>query len=151
MILLDCDGAASLRNTHRMQGQSLGWAPPECAQHGLQDKATDVYKLGLAILRCLNPGKGAATMRDPGRLAGKVDPAGAALIARAVDADPAKRPTAKELYAYLRRLVISRTSPPEFIFAQLATPLRVRGMDAKVEWDIATFPRSPSGWAPARP
>ena len=39
----------------------------------MQDKATDVYKLGLAILRCLNPGKGAATMRDPSRVAGKLD------------------------------------------------------------------------------
>ena len=137
MILLDCDGAASLRNTSRVQGHSLGWAPPNCTQNSQQDKATDVYKLGLAILRCLNPVKGAATMRDPARMTGKLAPAGAALITQALDDDPAKRPEAKELYAYLRRLVISRTSPPDFVLARLATPLRVRGMDARVEWDIA--------------
>jgi serine/threonine protein kinase len=137
MILLDCDGAASLRNTSRSQGHSLGWAPPNYPPNILQDKESDVYKLALAILRCLNPGKGAATMRDPARLAGKLAPAGATLITKALDDDPTQRPTAKELYGYLRRLVISLNSPPDFVFARLATPLRVRGMDARVEWDIA--------------
>jgi hypothetical protein len=137
MILLDCDGAADLHNTARKQSHSLGWGPPECAQHNVQDKATDVYKLGLAILRCLNPGQGAATMRDPARVNGKLDAAGIALITRAVDPDPARRPTAKELYAYLRGIVAPRIAPPEVIMARLATPLRVRGMDARVEWQIA--------------
>ena len=103
----------------------------------MQDKATDVYKLGLAILRCLNPGKGAATMKDPSRLVGQLDQAGVDLIARALDQDPARRPTAKELYAYLRGVVASRIAPPEVIAARLATPMRVRGMDARVEWQIA--------------
>jgi hypothetical protein len=137
MILLDCDGAADLHNQVRKQAHSFGWDPPECAQGGLQNKATDVYKLGLAILRCLNPGKSAATMRDPSRLSGKVDATGAALIARAVETDPAGRPTTKELYAYMRGLAAPRITPPEVITARLATPLRVRGMDARVEWEIA--------------
>jgi hypothetical protein len=137
MILLDCDGAADLHNLRRKQAHSLGWEPPECAQLNMQDKTTDVYKLGLAILRCLNPGKGAATMRDPNRVAGKLDATWADLIKRTVGPDPAKRPTAKELYAYLRGIVARRIAPPEVIVARLATPLRVRGMDARVEWEIA--------------
>ena len=137
MILLDCDGAANLHDRLRKQAHSLGWDPPECTQQNVQDKATDVYKLGLAILRCLNPGKGAATMRDPNRVAGQLDQAGVDLIARTVDRDPARRPTAKELYAYLRGVVASRIAPPEVIAAQLTTPMRVRGMDAQVEWQIA--------------
>jgi hypothetical protein len=140
MILLDCDGAADLHNQSRQQPHSLGWDPPECANGKMQDKATDVYKLGLAILRCLNPGKGAATMRDPGRVAGKLDATGVDLIARAVNPDPDERPTAKELYAYLRGVVAPRVAPPEVIAARLATPLRVRGMDARVEWEIANVP-----------
>ncbi len=136
MILLDCDGAADLHDPGREQAHSLGWEPPECGPLDKQDKATDVYKLGLAILRCLNPGKGAATMRDPNRVAGKLDPAGAALIARSVDPDPTERPTAKELYAYLRGFVSPLTAPPEVLSARLATPMRVRGMDARVEWEI---------------
>lgn len=101
MILLGCDDAADLRDPRRKQAHSLGWDPPESAQVSFQDKATDVYKLGLAILRCLNPGKGTATLRDPSRLAGRLDAAGVALISRAVGPDPARRPTAEELYAYL--------------------------------------------------
>ena len=137
MILLDCDGAANLHDRLRKQAHSLGWAPPESAQQSVQDKATDVYKLGLAILRCLNPVKGAATMKDPNRLVGKLDQAGVDLIARALDQDPARRPTAKALYAYLRGAVASRIAPPEVIEARLVTPMRVRGMDARVEWQIA--------------
>ena len=137
MILLDCDGAADLRDRLRKQSHSLGWDPPECAQRNVQDKATDVYKLGLAILRCLNPGKGAATMKDPNRVVGQLDQAGADMVARALDQDPAQRPTAKELYAYLRGVVASRTAPPEMIMARLTTPIRARGMDARVEWQIA--------------
>ena len=140
MILLDCDGAADLHNLGRKQAHSLAWDPPECAKGKMQDKATDVYKLGLAILRCLNPGKNAATMRDPGRVAGKLDATGVDLIARTVGPDPDKRPTAKELYAYLRGVVAPRVAPPQMIAARLATPLRVRDMDARVEWEIANVP-----------
>lgn len=121
MILLDCDGAADLRNLRRKQSHSLGWEPPECAQQNVQNKATDVYKLGLAILRCLNPGQGAATLRDPGRVVGKLDAVGAALIARAVDADPANRPTAEELYAYLYGVV------PDYLKAMMPPAGRLRG------------------------
>ena len=90
MILLDCDGAASWRPAQ----QAGAFAGLETARGGsrrageldLQDKATDVYKLGLAILRCLNPGKGAATTKDPKRLAGSSTPA-EELVARADGAD----------------------------------------------------------------
>lgn len=136
LILLDCDGAADLHDRSRKQAHSPGWKPPESAQSDIQDKATDVYKLGLAILRCLSPGKGATTMTAPGRLAGKLDPAGFALVERALDPDPVNRPAAKELYGYLRRTVVARTTPPKMVAAQLATPMRIRGMDARVEWEI---------------
>jgi hypothetical protein len=59
VMLVDCDGAASLADLGRQQGSTPFWDPPENA--GLQDKQTDCYKLGLAILRCLTPGKGAST------------------------------------------------------------------------------------------
>jgi hypothetical protein len=136
MILLDCDGAADLTDVRRKQGHSLGWEPPDTAQFPYQDTVTDVYKLGLAIVRCLNREKGAATTRDPKRLAGRLDAAGLALVERAVDRDRSRRPTAKELYAYLNSELKRRVQPPEVVTARLATPMRVRGMDARIEWEI---------------
>jgi hypothetical protein len=142
MMLIDCDGAASVKDPRRKQAHTPLWKPPECEEvpgrpHlDLQDTVTDVYKLGLAILRCLSPGKGASAAKNPARLAHELAPAGLDLIERAVGADRGARPTAKELYAYLRGVVVSRTTPPKVISARLATPLRVRGMDARVEWEI---------------
>ena len=72
VLLLDCDGAAPLSDPSRRQATTPYWDPPECPPRGpqrLQDDRTDVYKLGLAILRCMAPGKGAATAMSPDRLA----------------------------------------------------------------------------------
>jgi serine/threonine protein kinase len=141
LILLDCDGAASLTDIGRKQSHSIGWKPPECAQVNIQDRETDVYKLGLAIMRFLNPGvEDISTKTDRRLIAGRLDPAGAGLVERAVGTDRSARPTAKELYAYLHAVVAARVAPPEVVAARLATPLRVRGMDARVELEIKNVP-----------
>ena len=81
MILLDCDGATSVAEAAlRPAVSTFGWEPPECAQLNFATKATDVYKLGLAVLRCLNPEGAGATIKDPKRLAGQLDAAGVALM-----------------------------------------------------------------------
>jgi hypothetical protein len=142
MMLIDCDGAASVSDPRRAQAHTPQWIPPECenipghVHFDMQDTLTDVYKLGLAILRCLSPGKGAGTATNPARLAHELDAVGLDLVARAVGADRGARPTAKELYAYLCSLQKARVQPPEVISARLATPLRVRGMDVQIEWEI---------------
>ncbi|MCW2930719.1 MAG: Mn2+-dependent serine/threonine protein kinase [Actinomycetia bacterium] len=142
VMLIDCDGAASVNDLRRKQAHTPFWIPPECknmpghVHFDMQDTVTDVYKLGLAILRCLSPGKGAGTADSPARVAHELDADGLDLVARAVGADRGARPTAKELYAYLRPLQKARVHSPEVIAARLATPLRVRGMDARVEWEI---------------
>lgn len=142
MMLIDCDGAASVSDARRKQPHTPHWIPPECenlpgqVHFDMQDTVTDVYKLGLAILRCLSPGKGAGTAKSPARLGHALDAVGLDLVARAVGADRGARPTAKELYAYLYLLQRARVQPPEVVAARLATPMRVRGMDARVEWEI---------------
>ena len=145
MMLLDCDGAASLTDTARKQASTPNWDPPECpimvapGQHRRQDQqddVTDVYKLGLAILRCLTPGKGMTSTRNPDRLTGRLDAEGIALVTRALDAYRSGRPTAKELYAYLYKVVSPQVNAPEVRYARLVTPLCPRGMDARVEWQI---------------
>jgi len=75
IMVLDCDGAAALTDFQRRQSSTPMWDPPECSFSGSfqgpapvqserQDTVTDVYKLGLAVLRCLSPGRGAASSRS---------------------------------------------------------------------------------------
>src|SRR5258706_8023443 len=144
-MLSDCDGAAALADTARKQSSTPYWDPPECPiapplgqrpQQDLQDTLTDTYKLGLVILRCLTPGKGAATSRSVDRLTGELDAAGVSLVTRALSANRTARPTARELYDYLYRVTSPRIAVPEVVFARLATPFRVRGQDVRIEWQI---------------
>lgn len=114
IMLLNCDRTAALNDFDRKQLQTPFWDPPECQIHlsvgeqrrqELQDTITDVYKLGLAILRSLTPGKGAASTKDAGRLADTFDAEGTDLVVRALSANRGSRPTAMELYAYLYGLL----------------------------------------------
>ena len=145
VMLLDCDGAADLRDFGRRQSSTPYWDPPECPinpppgqvrRQDLQDAVTDAYKLGLAILRCLTPGKGSSTTRSSDRLGHDLDPAGTRLVARALSADRTARPTAKELYAYLERLVSRVAAAPNVILAKLTTPFRSRCQDVRIEWRV---------------
>ena len=117
MMLLDCDQAAALDNPARRQPSTPFWEPPECSiqageQQMLQDTATDTYKLGLAILRCLTPGPGASSARSMDRLAGSADAGLTDLIARVLSEDRSARPTAGNLHAYLSRMISLKPGPP---------------------------------------
>lgn len=137
MILLDCDGATSVAQAAlRPAVSTFGWEPPECEQLNFASKATDVYKLGLAVLRCLNPEGAGATIKDPQRLGGQLDAVGVALIARALSPDPALRPQAKELYRYLKAALDARITPPQVLTAKLLTPIRPRGSDVRVQFAV---------------
>lgn len=141
MILLDCDGAASVAAAAvRPAVSTFSWEPPECELLNFTTKATDVYKLGLATLRCLNPDGAGATIKDPQRLAGQLDAAGVELMKRALSPDPALRPEAKELYRYLRAVLNTLIAPPEVLMARLLTPVRPRGSDARVQFAARNVP-----------
>ena len=113
MILLDCDGAAALDDPARRQYSTPFWEAPELrpSPSQLQDNATDIYKLGLAILRCLTPGRGASSARSVARLNGRLGAEGTDLISRTLSEDPAVRPTAGELHAYLRSMASASREP----------------------------------------
>ena len=139
VMLLDCDGAAALSDKARRQATTPFWDPPECPPRGtqrLQDDRTDIYKLGLAILRCLTPGKGATTATDPAGLSGVLDPAGVTLIGQALSVDPVQRPPARELYDYFYRVVSANVQPPEVLVARLRHAFRLRGQDVRIDWQI---------------
>ena|SRR5664280_1371633 len=135
--LLDCDGAAPLSDGQRKQSHTPYWEPPECKgdQSNPQDTVTDVYKLGLALLRCLTPGKGAASSSDPARLAGELDAEGQQVVERALLADRSLRPTAKEMFLSLSRLLAPLVAPPP-LRARLVHQYRLRGQDVRIEWQL---------------
>ena len=145
LMVLDCDGAAAMADARRKQFSTPYWDPPECLiqplpreqrQQKLQDEMTDSYKLGLAILRCLTPGRGASTARSVRRLNGELNADGIGLVDRALSADRDRRPTAKEMYGYLCRILSTRIALPEVAFARLATPYCLRSQDARIEWKL---------------
>lgn len=102
--LFDCDGAAALTDYGREQSHTPFWMPPEHRSgQQLQDTVTDAYKLGLAIVRGLVPGRGASQTKDVGRIHGQLDPRAVALVTDALSDDRSRRPTARELYSCLYR------------------------------------------------
>jgi hypothetical protein len=125
LMLTGCDGATAASATAATAEAAMAhvagpgprpactpwWDPPECpagCDFGWQDAGTDAYKLGLAVLRCLTPGPGAASNRSPEGLAEALGPAGSGLAARALSADRDLRPTARDWHGYLGRLAASR-------------------------------------------
>lgn len=139
--LIDCDGTAEACNLTRQQYSTPFWDPPECPNVGqgsggsqLQDCISDVYKLALAIVRCLTPGKGASQARSINRIVDELDASGRDLLARALSSDRTARPTAKEIYAYLHGVVSQRVAAPTITVAHLDQALVIRGMDARIQW-----------------
>src|SRR5262249_13230287 len=131
-----------LEDHARKQASTPNWDPPECPivvppdqrrQQEQQDDVTDVFKLGLAILRCLTPGKGMTSTRNWDRLAGVLDGEGIALVRRALGANRADRPTAKELYAYFYEVVSAQVRAPQVRYARLVASVCARVMDVRVE------------------
>lgn len=136
--LIDCDAAAPLSDGGRRQGHTPHWAPPEymTGSQRLQDERSDVYKLALAVVRCLTPGAGVATTSSPRRLAGAFDDAGIRLIEAALHPDRDVRPTAKDLYAHLCQRLQGRTSMPVVHNAAVVQPFLLRGQDVRLQWNI---------------
>ncbi len=139
LVLIDCDEANELADPQREQQSNTSfWVPPECSsgRQQEQDKVTDVYKLGVAIVRCLKAEAGATTTFVVDRLAGILDPEGLQLLERALSDDRAHRPSAKELFAYLERVTVPRMVPPEIVGAQLMTPMVLAGSRGRILWTI---------------
>jgi len=128
VMLLGCDGVAALTDTWRRRPSTPFWDPPEWSdkllsgQQRQQDDVTDVYKLGLAVLRGLTPGKGAATTTNVGRLVDELDQEGIDLVTRALSSDRESRPSAWDLASYLDRQVSAGTAAPDPV---APTPVQV--------------------------
>ncbi len=98
VMLVDCD-AVRIRGSAPVVQQlnAPDWAPPEGA---VLTQATDLYKLGLFVLRTLSPGPQASTSRSPQRLRSVLDAEGRRLLGAALADLGRLRPQAAEWEAY---------------------------------------------------
>jgi DNA-binding helix-hairpin-helix protein with protein kinase domain len=105
MMLVDCDAIRKVGTAAVVgQGNTPDWYPPE-GRMAPQSMRTDVYKLGLFILRALSPGPGSSVNRDPDLARNTLDNAGLQLLRDSLAPDPPSRPDAKTWYFYLRSLL----------------------------------------------
>ena len=115
-VLMDCDGVARLDDASRRQANSPFFLAPECEEPGrnpfargrahFQDTRTDVYKLGLCVVRCLSRGRGAMQRKSADHLAGQLSPECLDVIKASLSQDPDQRPTAKQLYQALNDFIV---------------------------------------------
>lgn len=134
VLLMDCDATAHLSDLSRKQGNSPFFAPPELATQRRQDKETDVYKLGLCIIRGLSMGAGVTQLMHPHQL--PLDSGTKALLARAVSSIRSDRPTAEELFDRCVQSIQDRAHPPVLKYARVSQTRAIRGQDIVIAWDI---------------
>jgi hypothetical protein len=132
VMFLDCDAVrprGSVAATKQLNAPD--WEPPERTQ---LNGTTDLYKLGLFILRVLTPGDQASTRVDPAAARGLLDDAGFDLLTRAVGPVPRARPTAAEWTVHLSRMLGDPVTPPALDDAALDRRLVPAGHPVEVRW-----------------
>ena len=99
VYLIDCD-AFRLRGNAPIVPQlhTPDWIPPEGAR--VQSERTDLYKLGLFILRVLGPFPLAGQNLDPAWADRALDTKGRQLLRASLSTDPHARPRAREWYSH---------------------------------------------------
>jgi DNA-binding helix-hairpin-helix protein with protein kinase domain len=103
--LVDCD-AVRIKGSMPVVRQlnAPDWDPPE----NQLSQASDLYKFGLFVLRCLGPGTQASVSRDPARAGAVLDGEGLALVRAALAQDPNRRTTAQSWGRYFDRVLTGR-------------------------------------------
>ena len=110
-VLTSCDRVARLDDMLRRQANSPFFLAPECEEPGrnpfargrahFQGTRTDVYKLGLCVVRCLSRGHGATQLNSADHLSDLLSPECLDVVKASLSQDPDQRPTAKQLYQAL--------------------------------------------------
>lgn len=133
VMFLDCDGVRPKGAKAAVkQLNAPDWVPPE---DELLSRASDLYKLGLFVLRCLTPGPGSSVNTDPAAIGGVLDSQGVAMLRRALGADLNSRPLAREWEVYLRRMLGEPIAPPRMGDVSLDRAIVLKGQSVVVEWE----------------
>ena len=158
-VLMDCDGVARLDDVSRRQANSPFFLAPECEEPGsnpfargrahFQDTRTDVYKLGLCVVRCLSRGRGAMQSKSADHLAGQLSPECLDVIKASLSQDPDQRPTAKQLYQALNDFIVSKIKFPVIHEFRVLDSVVPRGGGTMLVWNVSNatkaFIHGPNG------
>lgn len=132
VLFIDCDG---VRRTGQIsatdQLNTPDWVPPNREP---LSQATDLYKLGLFILRCLSPGPNASTRLDPAAAREALDDTGYKMLEDALRDDPRGRPAARAWQTYLSRLIGDPIEPPVLLSARIDESWIPQGKPVAVHW-----------------
>ncbi|GIF73924.1 hypothetical protein [Asanoa siamensis] len=133
VMFVDCD-AARVRGsvTAAFQLNAPDWTPPE--RSGALSQQTDLYKLGLFVLRCLTPGDQGSTRVHPDAARDVLDDEGIGLLIRAVGTTPADRPAAGEWLRHLSLAIGDPLDPPVLSRVELSRTFVLQGEPLSVIW-----------------
>jgi hypothetical protein len=108
VLLVDCDAVRKVGSAAVVpQGHSPEFMPPD--PYEPQSVATDLFKMGIYIVRVLAPGV-RVTLEQAGEVGDAVlDATGARMLRASIGADPAGRPAALEWYRYFRSLTAGQS------------------------------------------
>jgi hypothetical protein len=132
VMFLDCDAVrprGSVAATRQLNAPD--WDPPEA---GILNRSTDLYKLGLLVLRALTPGDQGSTRRNPMTAAGALDQAGLDMLVRALGQVTTARPTAREWTVHLSRMLGDPLDPPSLEIADLDRTFVLAGHPVEIKW-----------------
>lgn len=133
VMFVDCDAARRFGDMAAVpQLNAPDWDPPEGGD--VLSRSTDLYKLGLFVLRCLTPGHGSSVNRDPEAARHVLDAAGMDLLRSAVDGPPGQRPSATQWVRYLRRSLGEAVAPPRLLDVRLNRTMVAAGEPLTVTW-----------------
>jgi len=101
VLLVDCDAVRKVGSAPVVaQGHAPDFMPPN--PYSPQSITTDLFKLGLFIIRTLSPGVVVTSDNASDTAAGVLDETGAAMVTASVGHDAALRPSALAWYRYFR-------------------------------------------------
>ncbi len=134
VMFVDCDAVRRVGEV-APQLNAPDWDPPEGSE--VLTRATDLYKLGLFVLRCLTPDRNSSVNRDPNQARGVLDVHGLQLLTTALRGDPADRPSAEEWHRYLRRALGEALAPPTLERVDLDRTIVAAGEPLTITWSAA--------------
>ena len=133
VMLVDCDAVRVSGSMAAVaQLNAPDWDPP--GSQNVLSRSTDLYKLGLFVLRCLTPERGGSINRDPAHARWVLDATGLTMLRGALSAVEADRPSADAWRRYLSQMLGEALVPPQLTRIDLDRGIVATGQPVTLTW-----------------